>query len=491
MRGCRSFVQVDWVKCITSRLLRAVRREAGITLIETIMAIFIFGIVSTALITVLTSASAADAMSRQRTIALELAQQQVEYLRQLSYANVGIQNGNPPGVVVATQTKLVAGLWYTLKTRIRWVNDPIPSSFASSANYKQVRVTVTRNSDNMQLARVYTYISSSTRTPFGGVNNAIINVTAQDYALKTALQNVAVSLNNGPEATSDVTDETGLVTFPALTPNPTSGNTSYYDIGTSLTNYQTLREDIGPLVPSPSLAATAAHVQVAPSQTVSTTIYLYQPVTFCVQILNADGSAYSGSANVDVGENLSSSSSLLRSAEDFQQTGPGSGGSCYYSVSGTGEISDDLGAEELIPSVAYQVSVRAPKNCTTNCYFPASVPAQLSASDGYPTTLTKTFTFSLPSSPNVATTKACTVTVKNSSGTKLANARVDVDDWSTTVAVPNIYFTGMTGSGGTYTFYVPAQAHYDLYARSGALRGSLANQDWTTASCSALAVTVS
>ena len=68
---------------------------------------------------------------------------------------------------------------------------------------------------------------------------------------------------------------------------------------------------------------------------------------------------------------------------------------------------------------------------------------------------------------------------------------MDVDDWSTTVAVPNIYFTGMTGSGGTYTFYVPAQAHYDLYARSGALRGSLTNQDWTTASCSALAVTVS
>jgi len=49
----------------------------------------------------------------------------------------------------------------------------------------------------------------------------------------------------------------------------------------------------------------------------------------------------------------------------------------------------------------------------------------------------------------------------------------------------------MTGSVGTYTFYVPAQAHYDLYARSGALRGSLVNQDWTTNSCSALAVTVS
>jgi type II secretory pathway pseudopilin PulG len=488
---------VDWIKCITSRLLRVVRREAGITLIETVMAIVIFGIVSTSLIAVLSSATAADGLSRQRSIALELAQQEVEYVRQLDYSSVGTQGGNPSGVVVATQTKLVAGLWYTLKTRIRWVSDPVPGGFTTSANYKQIRVTVTRNTDNKQFARIYTYLSSSTRIPYGGVNNAIINVTTQDYALKTALQNVAVDLHDGPANVSDVTDETGLVTFPALTPNPTSGNTSYYDIGTSLLNYQTLREDIGPTAPSPSLAASAAHVQVAPSQTVSTTIYLYQPVTFCIQIINASGTQYTGAASVDVGENLSSSSSLLRSADEFSQSGAASG-SCYISVTGTGELSDDLPpAEGLIPSVVYQLGVRASTTtggCASatspSCYFAAAT-AQLSASDGYPNTLTKTIVVTLPASPNVATTKACTVTVKNSGGTKLANARVDVDDWSTTVAVPNIYFTGMTNSGGTYTFYVPAQAHYDVYARSGALRGSLANQDWTTNSCSALSVTVS
>ncbi|HEY4976283.1 MAG TPA: type II secretion system protein, partial [Gaiellaceae bacterium] len=66
---------MDWIKCITSRLLRVARREAGITLIETIFAIAIFGIVSTALIGVITSAAAADRNARQRSIALELAQQ--------------------------------------------------------------------------------------------------------------------------------------------------------------------------------------------------------------------------------------------------------------------------------------------------------------------------------------------------------------------------------------------------------------------------------
>ena len=51
---------MDQIKCITSRLLRAARHEAGVTLIETLFAIVIFGIVSTALIGVLTSATAAD-----------------------------------------------------------------------------------------------------------------------------------------------------------------------------------------------------------------------------------------------------------------------------------------------------------------------------------------------------------------------------------------------------------------------------------------------
>lgn len=489
---------MDWIKCIASRLLRAVRREVGVTLIETVIAISIFGIASTSLIAVLTSATAADGLSRQRSIALELAQQEVEYVRQLSYSNVGIVGGNPPGVIVATQQKVVAGLTYTLTTRIRWVNDPIASSFVTYANYKQVRVTITRKSDNKQLARVYTYLSSSTRAPYGGVNNAIINVNTQDYALKTALQNVAVSLYDGPENTNDVTDETGLVTFPALTPNPTSGNTSYYDISAYLSaSYQTLREDIGPASPSPTLGATAAHIQVAPSQTVTTTIYLYQPVTFCIQILNSDGSAYSNSATVDIGQNLSSSSSLLRSADEFSLSTPAPG-SCpsyggnpsYLIVTGNTALIDDLGSEPLIPGVAYEVGVRTPVGCTTSCSY-AEAHAQLGQSDGYPNTLSKTFSVTLPSSPTA--TISCKVTVKNGSGSTVQNARVDVSNWASS---PNIYFTGTTNSSGAYTFSVPPQSSgYNVYARSGplnTLNGTpLVNKGWTTASsCSSLGVVV-
>ena len=475
---------MDWIKCIASRLLSAVRREAGVTLIEMVVAIAIFGIASIAIIGVLTSATAADGLSRQRSIALELAQQEVEYVRQLNYTDVGIQGANPPGVVVATQMKAVAGLLYTLKTRIRWVTDSIPSSFASSANYKQIRVTVTRNTDNKQLARVFTYVSSSSRAPYGGVNNAIINVTANDYALKTALQNVAVSLNDGPENTSDVTDETGVVTFPALTPNPTSGSTAYYDITAGLTGYQTLREDLPPATQTGTGPTTAAHVQVAPSQTLPTTIYLYLPVIFNIQINNSNGTAYTGTADVDVGQNLPS----LRSAQDFSLAASSSG---FLSVP---TLSDDLGLEWVVPGAAYLVGVRAPHLCTSGCSFVAALsPVQLSQPDGYPTTLQKSFVVTLPSSPNVATTKPCTVTVQmnNSPYTKLPNARVDVDDGVLGTVAPNIYFTGTTNGSGTFSFNVPAQSDYDFMARSGSMTGNQTNQVVPSSGSCAFTVKVS
>ena len=151
---------MDWIKCIRNRLLRAARREAGITLIETVFAIAIFGVVSTSVIGVLTSATAADGNARQKTIALELAQQQIEFVRQLTYADVCVTAGNPTcpsGVtgIPSSQTKWVMGLAYKLATSVRWVNDAVPTAVATAANYKRVRVTVTRSSDNKQLARVY------------------------------------------------------------------------------------------------------------------------------------------------------------------------------------------------------------------------------------------------------------------------------------------------------------------------------------------------
>lgn len=499
-----TFIQVDWIKCIARRLLRAARHEAGFTMIEVLAAMVVFAIASSALGTVLTSATSADGLARQKTIALQLAQQQIEYIHQLAFSNIGTQAGNPHGAIVDSQTKPVLGLVYTLKTRIRWVNDPTPNAFVTNADYKQVRVTVSRNSDNKQLARMYLYLSAT--GPGCGENCASIDVTTLDYALNSPLQNATVSLYDGPTIANDVTDETGMVVFAALAANPTSGSTAYYDILTSLTDlygatYNTRREDIGPASPgNTSLPASAAHVQLSESQTLLTTIYMYKPIKFNIQVNNSDGTPYTGTADIYITETLPS----LRSADSFCW-GPSADG-CSANP-GTGvfpatTLQDDLGSETLVPSVSYNVDAVAPHGCinTNNCLISAPVSAQLGQSDGYPTTVSKPITVTLPPSTSITPTKSCTITVTNSSGTtKMPGARVDIDTDKTKVSTAPavIYYTGLTQTSGTsvgtFTVNLPISGtttYADIYARSGTLNGTVTSAPVAVPSTGTCAFTV-
>jgi hypothetical protein len=308
------------------------------------MAMALFALVSSSLIGVITSATASDSLARQRTIALELAQQQVEYIRQLNYTDAGTQSGNPPGAVLASQSKQVMGLWYTLDTRIAYVDDAIPTSFETYANYKRIRIVVSRATDGKELARVTTYLSSATRAPFGGINNAIVNVTVQDVALAVPLPGAVVHLWDGPSPhASDTTNETGLVTFPALTANPETGSQSYYDLLATLSGYQQLKEDTPPgTVPSGTGTgpANAGHVQLDASQTVNTTIRLYRPCSISVEIKDeSTGLPYLGAVTVTI--------SSARGSEAFTTTNG------YLSLDDT----DTLAGEPIVPGLNYTVEV--------------------------------------------------------------------------------------------------------------------------------------
>ncbi len=334
---------MDWIKCIANRLLLAGRRQAGVTLIETVMAIALFGVVSTSLMTVLTSATVADGLARQRTIAKELLEQQVEYIRQLNYENAGTISGNPPGNVLPVQQKNVAGLWYRLETQIKWVNDPIPNSFVTYANYKRVRVIVFRANDDKELARITTYLSSATREALGGIDNATINVQALDPFIyedpdtpesEQALENVTIALayTGGIFSATDTTDEGGLVTFPALDPTETG---YYYDVAASRSGYVTHPSYVPPNTP--------AHLSLPASGTITTTIQLFQPCTIHVDVIDeTTGLPYTGEATVTV----SSSPTIPL----YSETKTLSGGS--FEFTGTED-------NPIVPGAEYLVTVAA------------------------------------------------------------------------------------------------------------------------------------
>jgi len=485
---------VDWIKCITNRLLHAARREAGVTLIETVFAIAIFGIVSTAIIDVITSATAADARSRQKSIALELAQQQVEYVRQLSYADVCIAGGNPscpvtvPATVGVTPTlqKRVMGLWYELKTSIRWVNDAVATGVATGANYKRVRVTVSRLTDNKQLARIYTLVANPSNRGVGGINNAIINVSVLDFGCTIGdgcatnsnpvyVQGAQVDLWDGPSMhASDVTDETGGVTFAGLLPNPAdtngvlypTGANAYYDILAGLTGYQTLREDLPPgTVPTGTGAAPSgvAHLQLNPGQTQAANIRLYRPATIKVVLQDASGNPYTGSAYIDIG------STYPRCSQEFPVSGSPTGTTLTVGPSwpnltiGSTETVLCPNGEQPVSGASYTVGARSSDGLM------AAEAVQKSVPNSYPSDLNSTFVVTL----QPIATMSCKVTVTKGSNL-ISGARVDFIDGPLGTP-PQIYATGVTNPSGVATFTLPKTSDYDLYVWSASGNGGGTN----------------
>jgi prepilin-type N-terminal cleavage/methylation domain-containing protein len=445
-------------------LVQQIRRgssAAGFTLIEMVVAMTLFALVASSMITVLTSAGTADALSRQKAIALELAQQQIEYVRQLNYSDVGTKSGNPPGSVLSTQQKQVSGLSYTLTTRIKFVNDPVPTSFAAFANYKQVRVTVTRTRDGKQLTQVTTYVSSSSRSPTGGLNNGVINVTVKDYQTQTPLGGAQVMLTKTWDAgysAGDVTDNDtgsptfGQVTFAGLEATPTSP-VGYYGVTASLTGegYEPLSDDLPPADP--------ANLSLAPSGTTNTTIRLYKPCNVDVQIMDDanPGNLYIGQATVTL-------SSASRSRQASVVT---TNGQAHFDTIGTG-----ADQEKIVPASDYMVTVNTPDGRHGELAAPVTVPDDYAGGNYHSTIVVNLGTEIIPQTATVTVI----VTYR---GSPTAGALVTLDD--NPDHSPPFRQSINTDSSGQAVFTGVPLGTYDItasqYISHRTRQGGLANQN--------------
>ncbi len=256
--------------------------ESGQSLMEVVLAMMIFAIVASAMIVLLLSALKASNRSRQKTLAQQAAATQIEQIRNLQYSDIGNTAGNPPGTVPLTTTLTLNGLSATRTTKITYVNDPTPLSYQSYANYKKVSVTVTRSSDGHLLARDVTYIAPPVKA---SQSEGQIVATVVDIGNNSVVPNYDVDVA-GPNSfsASDTSDNSGQVTFAALTP---TGSGQYYDVTVpTASGYVPFKDTTPP--------ASGVHFALAPSQTQAVTVDVYKPATIYVSLQNSDGTTYAG-----------------------------------------------------------------------------------------------------------------------------------------------------------------------------------------------------
>jgi Tfp pilus assembly protein PilV len=403
-------------------------------MIETVMAMAMFAVISAPLVGVLLASIAQQGSSHERTLAAQTAQSAIESVRALPYDSVGVANGNPAGTIAAAMPASqlgIQGLDATVTTKISYMDDAPVTSYRTRADYKKVVVTVVRNTDARTLAQDVTYVAPPGAGAYAGQSQGIVLAQIIDYVLNTPLVNATVTVSGGPSPTrNDLTDAAGSAVFPSLL--PTNVTLNHYDVTPVFTGYVTLRDDSPP--------ATASRTALVAGQTFNTVIRMYKAATIYVVAKNPDGSLYTGTASATIGSS--------RGTQTFSFTG--------------GQLTvQTLAGEAVVPNVQYTARVLA-SNGMYSTATTALVP------NAYPTDLTKTFTLTLGGT--AAAMPALTVKVVNASGVVQANAAVTVSGGPGS----NILLTGTTNATGLAVFSVPSNSTpgYTTSATLGALTGT-------------------
>jgi prepilin-type N-terminal cleavage/methylation domain-containing protein len=108
--------------------------KKGFTLIEVLVGAAVFLTVATAAYGAYTGIFRLANLNQARMLAVSLADEQFEMVRNMSYTNIGIINGIPSGVLPASTTLVRGGISFGVVYTVRDVDLPFDGTFGSSTN---------------------------------------------------------------------------------------------------------------------------------------------------------------------------------------------------------------------------------------------------------------------------------------------------------------------------------------------------------------------
>ncbi|MBI2410455.1 MAG: carboxypeptidase regulatory-like domain-containing protein [Candidatus Kerfeldbacteria bacterium] len=128
-------------------------KSAGNTLLETIIAIAIFALVTSALYTLIQLGIRVLRDDSARLDAVSIAQAQLETIKNLPYEDIGVVGGIPEGAIEQTTTTIRNNNTFTVETDIRYIDDAfddVAPTDTVNTDYKKIRVEVRWNKQVVQ-----------------------------------------------------------------------------------------------------------------------------------------------------------------------------------------------------------------------------------------------------------------------------------------------------------------------------------------------------
>ncbi len=212
--------------------------QAGVTLIDTIvgtalMLVVFMGITAAFQLTVDVVSN-----SKARAGAIALDNERMEYLKSLSYSQIGVIGGIPSGIVPQLETVTLNGVTYTRRTMVYYSDDPADGTGAADTNniiadYKTIRVEVSwkykRSDRSIQVVGRVSPTGIETSVPGGTLTINVVDANAAP--LRDAQVDITNTSTTPAVSIRTFTNDLGSITFIGA---PASSN---YQVVVSKTGY--------------------------------------------------------------------------------------------------------------------------------------------------------------------------------------------------------------------------------------------------------------
>ncbi len=223
-------------------MLNKLKRNRGFSLIELVVGVTVFTIICISVYGAYTSIFDVVYLSRSKLNAVDLTNEQLEIVRNLPYADVGILGGIPNGKIPYNQTLVRGGSAFNITTTVRNVDDPFDGTLGgtpndlSPADFKIVEVEV-----DCPACKNFEPISVTTRVAPKSLETASTNgalfievFDANGDPIINADVNVVNTQTDPDIVINDVTNASGMLQIVDAPPGINA-----YDITVSKAGYST------------------------------------------------------------------------------------------------------------------------------------------------------------------------------------------------------------------------------------------------------------
>lgn len=250
------------LKPITYNLLT--RRE-GTSLIEVLLAMAIFVILSMSIFFTYGNILEIVGRSEHISLATTLLNREIEIIRNLKYEDIGVQNGFPPGVIPQQITKNFQGMEFQIYAFVRNIDDPFDGTVTSTpadsapADYKLVELRAECEAClHYRPVSVTTYVAPAHLEDAS--ENGSLFISVFDANGKPVSAADIIVKNNILSPTITITDTTNINGMLQLVDLPTSTNA--YEISVSKNGYSSAQtyqvgesENPNPITPHATVAS--------------------------------------------------------------------------------------------------------------------------------------------------------------------------------------------------------------------------------------------